>query len=214
MPELYQLTSGATAARGKWLTASRNFILRLVEGLSEDSTFPLSNLIAFSSIFVLLLLCYTSFHPFCASNHEWSVIRVFHAVRWWIFYTISTQMNIKWSAYFGCILIPIGFHKFWDKCLLVTLYLFKLLKYNLSNTNYILWDQLVNKSQYDLFVLIQMSYNFAYNIFLGQNENMPVTGEFNNDKIIQGNFKGSPFCCPSYGELFMHIIFLGYLPTA
>lgn len=72
----------------------------------------------------------------------------------------------------------------------------------------------VNKSQYDPFVLIQMSYNFAYNIFLGRIENMPVTGEFNNDKIIRGKFKGKPFCCPSYGALFMHIIFLRYLPTA
>lgn len=181
--------------------------------LSEDSTFPLSDLIAFSSIFVLLLLCYTSFHPFCAINHEWSVIWGFHAARLWIFYAISNQMNIKWCAHFGCIFIILRFHKLWDKYSLATLYLFKLCEYNLSNTN-ILWDQLVNKSQYDLFVLIQMSYNFAYNIFLGRNENKPVTGEFNNDKIIQGKFKGSPFCCPSYGALFMHIIFLRYLPTA
>lgn len=28
-----------------------------------------------------------------------------------------------------------------------------------------------------------------------------MTGEFNNDKIIQGKFEGSPFCCPSYGAL-------------
>lgn len=70
-----------------------------------------------------------------------------------------------------------------------------------------------DKSQYDIFMLIQTSYNFAYNILLGEMK-QSVTAEFNNDKIIQAKFKGSPFCCPSYGALFMHIIFLRYSPTA
>lgn len=170
---------------------------------------------------VLLLSSYTSFHLFCLISFEWLVIWVLSGI-WELVLTYCCLLVNEFSHTSNSMPYADSVSsKSWlcFICFISTLRPPMLrgvrqVKIIIQTINKHALKWVVNKSQYDLFVFIQMSYNFAYNIFLGRNENMPVTGEFNNDKIIRGKYKSNPFCCPSYGALFMHVIFLRYLPTA
>lgn len=168
---------------------------------------------------VLLLLSHTSFHLFCLIAFEWLVIRVLSGISellltyCWLLVEYSHSSRPT-PCSDSKVQISLSFIYFISSSRPPRLREVCQLKIIIQTINKHALKWVVNKSQYDSFVLIQMSYNFAYNIFLGRNENMPVTGEFNNDKIIRGKYKANPFCCPSYGALFMHIIFLRYLPTA